>query len=116
MTLGAGCSDTADVATPSEPEDTAPRPPSAMPTPWITAVEPHQGFNDEPVLAVTPSGDVFVAWISYRDGADSLVIASYSHEGDRFVRQGEIQPRIQRLCYRNVARPQLNIDLTAQLS
>lgn len=87
-----------------------------MPSLWITAVEPHQEFNDEPALAATPSGDACVAWISYQNGADALVIARYSHDGDRLVKQGEIQTRIQRLCYRNVARPQLIIDLTAQLS
>ena len=89
ITLGAGCSETADLATPVEPQDTAPRPPNPVPSPWITAVEPHQGFNDEPALAVTPSGDVFVGWISYRNNADALVIARYSHEGDRFLKQDE---------------------------
>ena len=28
-------------------------------------------------------------WISYRDGADSLVIGRYTHEGDRFQPQGQ---------------------------
>ncbi len=60
-----------------------------MPSPWITAVQPYEGFNDEPALAVSSSGDVFVGWLSYRDGADSLVIAWYSHEGDRFVKQDQ---------------------------
>ena len=72
-----------------EPQSSGPRPPNPVPSPWITAIEPHQGFNDEPTLAVTPSGDVFVGWISYRDGADSLVLARYSHEGDRFIKEGE---------------------------
>ncbi|MDE0124949.1 MAG: CehA/McbA family metallohydrolase [Bryobacterales bacterium] len=66
-----------------------PRPPSPVPSPWITAIEPHEGFNDEPALAVTPSGQVFVGWISYRDGADALAIARYSHRGDRFVKEDE---------------------------
>lgn len=60
-----------------------------MPAPWISAVQPHRGFNDEPALAVTQSGDVFLGWISYRDGADSLAIAQYSHEGDRFHKHEE---------------------------
>ncbi|MDE0623150.1 MAG: DUF3604 domain-containing protein [Bryobacterales bacterium] len=89
VTFGAGCSETTDIDTAAPPQDTAPRPPNPTPTPWITAVEPHQGFNDEPALAATPSGDVFVGWISYRNGADALVIARYSHEGDRFLKQDE---------------------------
>ena len=52
-------------------------------------MEPHQGFNDEPALAVTASGDVFVGWISYRDRSDALVIAQYSHEADRFHKESE---------------------------
>ena len=60
-----------------------------MPAPWITAVEPHEGFNDEPAMAVTEAGEVFVGWISYRDNADSLVIAHYSHDGDRFQKLRE---------------------------
>ena len=56
-----------------------------MPAPWITAVEPHDGFNDEPAMALSPAGDVFVGWISYRNGADSLAISRYSHDGDRFI-------------------------------
>ncbi|MYB52306.1 MAG: hypothetical protein F4X77_08915, partial [Acidobacteriia bacterium] len=87
--FGAGCSETTDIETAAPPQDTAPRPPNPTPTPWITAVEPHQGFNDEPALAATPSGDVFVGWISYRNGADALVVARYSHEGDRFLKQDE---------------------------
>lgn len=88
-----GCGGTWDsepLAQPSDagPVDAGPRAPSPMPTPWITAVQPNEGFDDEPALALTGSGDVFVGWISYRDGADSLEIARYSHEGDRFLARG----------------------------
>ena len=77
-----------------------------MPSRWSTAIEPHQGFNDEPALAVTPSGEVFVESISYRTGADALVIAWYSHAVERFLKQAEIEPRIQRLFHRSVPDPQ----------
>ena len=87
--LAAGCSGTGGSDSTTEPPNTGPRPPNPVPSPWITAVEPNQGFNDEPALAVTPSGEVFVGWISYRDGADALVIAQYSHEGDRFIKESE---------------------------
>ena len=76
---------------PGEPGQTAqsgPRPPNPTPSPWITAVAPHEGFNDEPALVATDSGDIYVGWISFRAGADHLEIARYSHEGDRFAREG----------------------------
>ncbi len=47
------------------------------------------GFDDEPALALTPSGDVLVGWISFRDGSDTLQVALYSHEGDRFVQRSQ---------------------------
>ncbi len=87
--LTGGCSGTGSPDSTTEPRSTGPRPPNPVPSPWITAVEPHQGFNDEPALAVAPSGEVFVGWISYRDGADALVIARYSHEGDQFTKESE---------------------------
>ena len=87
--LVAGCSGTGGPESAPEVPNAGPRPASPMPSPWITAVEPHVGFNDEPALAVTPSGEVFVGWISYRDGADTLVIARYSHEGDGYSKEAE---------------------------
>ncbi len=83
----AGCYVTGDSESPA-PANDGPRPPNPTPTPWITAIEPHQGFNDEPALVTTRSGDVFVGWISFRDGADALEVAHYTHEGDRFLPQG----------------------------
>ena len=44
------------------------------------------------------------------------MIVWYSHAVQRFLKQAEIEPRIQRVCHRNVADPQLIIDLTEQLS
>ena len=56
----AGCSGAGGPESAPELPNAGPRPGSPMPSPWITAVEPHRGFNDEPALAVTPSGEVFV--------------------------------------------------------
>ena len=84
----AGCQGTGDSDL-SASANNGPRPPSPTPSPWITAIDPHEGFNDEPAMATTGSGDVFVGWISYRDGADSLAIGRYSHEGDRFLPRGQ---------------------------
>ncbi len=87
--LIAACSETGSSDSEAQAQNTGPRPPSPTPTPWITAVSPHQGFNDEPALATTDSGEVFAGWISYRNGADALVVARYSHAGDRFVKESE---------------------------
>lgn len=57
-----------------------------MPAPWIAAVGPDEGFNDEPALALAPSGEIFAGWISFQEGSDTLQVARYSHEGDRFVK------------------------------
>ena len=75
----------------AESEDLLPRPPNPTPSPWITAAGPHQGFSDEPALAVTDSGDVYAGWISFRNGADTLQVARYSHTEDRFKQNGSWQ-------------------------
>ena len=85
LSLALGCDGTSDLG---EPDQSGPRPPNATPSPWITAITPHEGFNDEPALVATDSGEIYVGWISFRDGADRLEIARYSHEGDRFVANG----------------------------
>ena len=86
-----GCQVTQDEG-PGVPSNDGPRSPSPMPAPWITAVDPHEGFNDEPAMAKSGSGDLFLGWISYRDSADSLAIARYTHEGDRFLPQDQWTP------------------------
>ena len=47
-----------------------------------------EGFNDEPSMAQASDGSIYVAWVSFRDGADSLQIARYQTEGDWFRRLG----------------------------
>lgn len=41
------------------------------------SVTNHTGFNDEPALALAADGTVYVAWLSFRDGADTLQLARY---------------------------------------
>ena len=70
ITFGAGCSETNYMETAAEAQSSRPRAPSLGPLPWITAIEPHQRSYDGSALVATPSGDVFVAWISYVSDAD----------------------------------------------
>lgn len=50
--------------------------------PPLTSVSDGQGFNDEPALATAEDGSFYVAWNSFRDGADSLQLARY-RSGDK---------------------------------
>ena len=89
LCIALGCQGTSTPEPSVQSANSRPRAPSPMPSPWITAAHPHEGFNDEPALAMTQAGDVYVGWISYRDGGDSLVIARFAHEGDRFLPKGQ---------------------------
>ncbi len=86
--LALGCGGPAGPEATPEPGNVGPRPPNPMPGPWITAVRPHEGFNDEPALALTAAGSVYAGWISYQEDADTLVVAHYAHEGDEFALRG----------------------------
>ena len=83
--IAIGCDGTGSSEQSPQPVDTGPRAPSLTPSPWITAVQPRDGFNDEPALALTDAGGVYVGWLSFTDGTDTLVISRYQHEGDRFL-------------------------------
>ncbi len=50
-----------------------------------------EGFNDEPALARAADGSIYVAWNSYRDGADSLQVARYRPQGKGFAPLGRWQ-------------------------
>ena len=89
LCIAFGCQGTSTPELSVELANSGPRKPNSMPSPWITAAHPHEGFNDEPALVLTQAGDVYVGWISYRDGGDALVIARFAHEGDRFLPQGQ---------------------------
>ena len=39
------------------------------------------GFNDEPSMALANDGSLYVAWVSFRDNADTLQIARYKPDG-----------------------------------
>jgi len=43
--------------------------------PRATAVSGRTGFNDEPAMAAAADGSVYIAWVSFREGADSLQVA-----------------------------------------
>ena len=43
-----------------------------IPTPRRVDLSGGVGFNDEPTLALSGDGALYVAWISFRDGADTL--------------------------------------------
>jgi len=49
---------------------------TAMPPTW--SVSGSVGFNDEPALAVAADGSAYVAWVSFRDGFDTLQMARLS--------------------------------------
>ncbi|MFH1923474.1 MAG: CehA/McbA family metallohydrolase [Planctomycetota bacterium] len=50
--------------------------------PRVVPVSEGDGFNDEPAMALAGDGSVYVAWNSFRDGADSLQIARYEPQDD----------------------------------
>jgi hypothetical protein len=63
------------------------------------------GFNDEPSMAVAGDGSLYVAWVSFRDGADSLQVARYRVDGRGFGSLGNWQVLGGRGAY--VLRPQV---------
>ena len=61
-----------------------------MPT-VASVTEGQEGFNDEPAMTVAPDGSVYVAYNSFRDGADSVQVARYELDGDKPKRLGTWQ-------------------------
>jgi len=59
--------------------------------PAVTSVSQGAGFNDEPALAAADDGSVYVAWNSFRDGADSLQVARFQPEGTKLKPLGSWQ-------------------------
>ena len=51
--------------------------------PVASVTEGEEGFNDEPAMAVAPDGSIYVAYNSFRDGADSVQVARYELDGDK---------------------------------
>jgi len=61
------------------------------PMPRLTAVSRGKGFNDEPALALAADGSVYVAWNSFRDGADSIQLARFLRQDEGYRRVGQWQ-------------------------
>ena len=59
--------------------------------PPVTSVSGGVGFSDEPAMARAADGSVYVAWTSFRDGADSLQIARCQPAGKTFKALGTWQ-------------------------
>lgn len=59
--------------------------------PRLLSVSDNVGFNDEPALARAADGSIYVAWVSFRDGADSLQLARFQAQAAGFQRVGSWQ-------------------------
>ena len=59
--------------------------------PALVPVSKNEGFNDEAAAAAGPDGSVYAAWVSYRDGADSIQLGRFRLEDKKFLRQGQWQ-------------------------
>ena len=59
--------------------------------PQVFPVSAGEGFNDDPAMALAGDGSVYVAWNSFRDGADSLQIARYQPQGEDLEPAGQWQ-------------------------
>ena len=55
-----------------------------FPRPQVTPLVESAGFNDEPSMARAADGSYYVAWVSFRDGADTLQVARYERTGETF--------------------------------
>jgi len=61
------------------------------PMPPLLEVSRGVGFNDEPTLARAADGSLVAAWVSFRDGADSLQVARLVPDGRTFKQAGTWQ-------------------------
>ncbi len=59
--------------------------------PPVHCVSQGAGFNDEPAMAPADDGSVYVAWNSFRDGADSLQVARFQLRGQKLDPAGRWQ-------------------------
>ena len=62
---------------------------TSMPVP--VAVSNGEGFNDEPAIARADDGSLYVAWNSFRYGADSLQVVRYQPQDKTLDRLGQWQ-------------------------
>ncbi len=54
----------------------------------VTPVEQDRAFDDEPSMAAAADGTLYVAWVSFREGNDTLRVARYLPTGDTFREAG----------------------------
>ena len=59
--------------------------------PEVVNVSGDEGFNDKPTMARADDGSVYVSWLSFRDGTDTLQLARYQPQGESFRRLGAWQ-------------------------
>ena len=62
-----------------------------LPNPRITPLAESAGFNDEPAMVRAADGSYYVAWVSFRDGWDTLQLARYERSGEVFQSRGAWQ-------------------------
>ena len=55
---------------------------------FVEPVDEGVGFNDEPSMARAADGSLYVAWVSFREGHDTLQVARYRPDGEFFRRLG----------------------------
>ena len=53
----------------------------------MTPVSGGAGVNDEPAMARASDGSLYVAWVSFRDGCDTLQVARYRRDGEAIRQQ-----------------------------
>lgn len=56
--------------------------------PRFTDVSAGEGFNDEPAFARAADGSLYAAWVSFRNGHDTLQLARFAREGADWKRTG----------------------------
>lgn len=59
--------------------------------PEVVNISAGEGFNDEGTMAQADDGSIYVAWNSFRDGADSLQLARYELSGKNLMKTGAWQ-------------------------
>ena len=64
---------------------------AGFPRPQITPLAESAGFNDSPSMVRAADGSYYVAWVSFRDGWDTLQVARYERVGEMFQSRGAWQ-------------------------
>lgn len=67
--------------------------------PKLVSASGDVGFNDEPALARAADGSLYVAWLSFRAGDDSLQVARFQPQGGAMAPAGRWQVLGGKGCY-----------------